>query len=66
MRLSSTPWRPCCGNCRSERLVERDEAGAHYLACEDCGAIWDGSQLTPAEQRDRPRKPTRAAAFLTA
>lgn len=64
--LLSTTWRPCCGECRSERLVERDEHGRHFLRCEDCGAIWDGSQLTPDEAQDRPRKPARSAAFLTA
>jgi ribosomal protein L37AE/L43A len=59
MRFCAGNWRPCCGDCRSERLVERDERGEHSLRCTDCGAVWDGSQLTPAEVRDRPapRKP---------
>ena len=62
--LDSTKWRPCCGACRSERLVEKDEHGEHFLRCEDCGARWDGSQLTPGEARER--KPVRRTAALVA
>jgi len=57
--MSPATYRPCCGNCRSERLIERDEHGEHFLRCLDCGARWDGSELTPDEARDR--KPRRAA-----
>jgi len=58
MLHSTSKWRPCCGSCRSERLVEVDTHGEHFLRCEDCGARWDGAELTPGEARDRhpPRK----------
>lgn len=50
-------WRPCCGKCRGERLREVNDPrphGEHAYRCEDCGATWDGSELTAAEAADRP------------
>lgn len=50
-------FRPCCGSCRGERLVEVDDprpAGEHLLRCLDCGARWDGAELSAAEAAQRP------------
>jgi len=57
MQSSLTPWRPCCGKCRGERLLEIEDPlpnGTHVWRCQDCGADWDGAQLTSAEIAQRP------------
>lgn len=62
-----TEWRPCCGNCRSERLVDVERARhpgdaiAVGWRCQDCSADWDGSELTVEEAADRPPRAPGAA-----
>lgn len=66
MQTAVSPWRPCCGRCRGERLTEfgYDDPRPHVDAgwrCLDCGAAWDGSELTAAEAADRPPPPADAS-----
>jgi hypothetical protein len=61
-RFARSParWRPCCGACRSERLLrilDPRPAASDRAHCEDCGAGWDGSSLSQAEAADRPPAP---------
>jgi len=73
METAAKSWRPCCGKCRGDRLVDfgyddprpNVETGSR---CVDCGAVWDGSELTAAEVADRPAPPvdSRQAARRTA
>ena len=55
-------WRPCCGICRSEHVVEIYDPSPmrapRHVQCEACGAPWDGSQLSAAEARLRPAPPS--------
>ena len=65
--LEAMAFRPCCGNCRGEDLEVIEEQGAfrrpvdtmrsHTWRCRDCGAHWDGAQLTAEEIADRPTRP---------
>lgn len=62
-------WRPCCGACRSERLLLlrdlRPAAESERAECEDCGEGWDGSALSSAEAAERPpAAPSRARQFF--
>lgn len=62
--LERMAWRPCCGNCRGENLAAHappkpfaGEGVTRYWVCGDCGAHWDGAELTAAEIADRPTRP---------
>jgi hypothetical protein len=43
------PFRPCCGSCRSERLVHRVRPVPNQhravTLCADCFVEWDGSEV---------------------
>jgi hypothetical protein len=59
MQSTANRWRPCCGQCRGERLREHGQDdplpnAEHGWSCLDCGASWDGSELSAAEAAQRP------------
>lgn len=49
-----TSWRPCCGSCKGERLIEfgfERPGPERGWRCADCSIVWDGTELGALERQ---------------